>query len=334
MVITLSTLWLASCEPIEIDADLPDRDGLVTITGLFSADSAWHIDITSSKSILNSKVEYGIFDTDITPITNAQVIIREDGQSVESLVYTKGNYNTDYGTYLSPDPGKRPIPGKTYDIQVTVPGIGTSSAKSFIPTPVRLRDVAAETSLTTVSTKVISGTFKDPLYLRAVPAEITIDDPAGDNYYEVIVRYEADAGTPPPFNRISGTPVFTKDLRFHNTGLTPGSGKIIPGQNDLSYSVIFHDTDAEAKQLKVPIMMPVVTTFGNDGREQLRTDIHYIVILRTLSHEYFQYKASQELQAYSYDDPFAQPVVVYNNVEGGIGIFAAYSEDAVEVILK
>lgn len=78
-------------------------------------------------------------------------------------------------------------------------------------------------------------------------------------------------------------------------------------------------------------MLPVQTNVDENNVESIRSDIGYQLILRTLSKEYFQYVASQELQAYSYDDPFAQPVVIYGNVRGGLGIFAGFSEDAREV---
>ncbi len=60
----------------------------------------------------------------------------------------------------------------------------------------------------------------------------------------------------------------------------------------------------------------------------------FYVLLRTTTEEYYQYNVTQDLQASVESNPFAQPVQVFNNIEGGLGIFAGYSQVEQEVAIR
>jgi len=48
--------------------------------------------------------------------------------------------------------------------------------------------------------------------------------------------------------------------------------------------------------------------------------------LRTVSEDFYKYKITGSVHDNSSDNPFAQPVNVYKNIDNGFGIFAGYSE--------
>lgn len=50
-----------------------------------------------------------------------------------------------------------------------------------------------------------------------------------------------------------------------------------------------------------------------------------VIILRTLSGDYAQYRSTSVKQQETYEDPFAQPIPVYNNIGNGVGIFGGLS---------
>ena len=56
-----------------------------------------------------------------------------------------------------------------------------------------------------------------------------------------------------------------------------------------------------------------------------------IVILSTLSEDFYRYKKTFRAQQVNGDNPFAQPAQIYTNVQNGLGIFAGYSNDFVIV---
>src|SRR5690606_17271812 len=66
-----------------------------------------------------------------------------------------------------------------------------------------------------------------------------------------------------------------------------------------------------------------------------RQPVHaYRLRLGHLSEDYYRYLRSQELQEATEEHPFAEPVIVHSNIEGGVGIFAGYLEqDAAPIVL-
>lgn len=60
----------------------------------------------------------------------------------------------------------------------------------------------------------------------------------------------------------------------------------------------------------------------------------YITVIKNISKEMFLYKQSFHEQLKNSSNPFAEPVLVYNNIMGGFGIFAGYSFKAFEVPSK
>lgn len=51
----------------------------------------------------------------------------------------------------------------------------------------------------------------------------------------------------------------------------------------------------------------------------------FVLSLRNISEDYFNYKLTNDLYNEIQPDPFSQPVQVYSNIENGFGIFAGYS---------
>jgi|GEM_PF-2725879 len=77
--------------------------------------------------------------------------------------------------------------------------------------------------------------------------------------------------------------------------------------------LVLSDHTFEGKRKVLKITMP-----GFDG------EVHHVV-LRTLSGDYARYRATTNQQQNIADDPFAQPVQVYNNIVNGVGIFGGVS---------
>jgi hypothetical protein len=56
------------------------------------------------------------------------------------------------------------------------------------------------------------------------------------------------------------------------------------------------------------------------------------VELRAITHDHFLYKRSYALYQDAHDNPFAEPVVVYNNIQNGYGIFSVASKSKKELV--
>ena len=54
--------------------------------------------------------------------------------------------------------------------------------------------------------------------------------------------------------------------------------------------------------------------------------IPYNFVIRSVTPEYYYWSKSYYLKSQTDDNPFAEPVSVYNNLENGLGIFGLFSE--------
>lgn len=52
-----------------------------------------------------------------------------------------------------------------------------------------------------------------------------------------------------------------------------------------------------------------------------------VLELRTVSKDYYLYHKTVSKQQQVSSDPFAEPIIIYNNIEGGYGTFSAYATD-------
>ena len=59
--------------------------------------------------------------------------------------------------------------------------------------------------------------------------------------------------------------------------------------------------------------------------------MRYYFFLKNVSFEYYEYFRTGMKQLEVIEDPFAEPVRIYSNIEGGKGIFAGYNEQVFEV---
>ena len=56
--------------------------------------------------------------------------------------------------------------------------------------------------------------------------------------------------------------------------------------------------------------------------------------LRSVTEEYYRYFAGLSRQKQSSDSPFSEPVIIYDNIDGGLGIFAGYNSSVDSLYLQ
>ena len=64
--------------------------------------------------------------------------------------------------------------------------------------------------------------------------------------------------------------------------------------------------------------------FWSDPQTRKLTALH--LYLAVTDRAYYLYHESLQQHRYAQDNPFAEPVLVYHNVTGGLGVFAAYNQ--------
>jgi hypothetical protein len=88
---------------------------------------------------------------------------------------------------------------------------------------------------------------------------------------------------------------------------------------------IMNDNDLDGAVLTSPIGF--LTGLGQ------RTPVAqvYAYLLHTDKHYYLYHKTLRDSRA---DNPFAEPILLYTNIEGGLGVFAAYLKETVAVTIR
>jgi hypothetical protein len=245
--------------------------------------------VWSAKITLNRHI---LDDGSFKPVDDAFVVVHNEGQPVDTLI-SRGN-----GFYAS-DNGK-PVIGASYEITATSPKWGTVSATSQVP---------VQTPIATMEFEVIDDAVNQGTKLQCI---LTFDDKSGErNFYMVSMVVETmyhDRNTGREFKYRQHIGLRSKDPSMNDETRWSQEG------------ILFNDILIEGR--KTTLTLDAEGWYGtNDPNRKVK----YFFYLRTLSEHFYNYKTTMILQNNAEGDPFAQPVLVYNNVRDGFGIFAGYS---------
>lgn len=187
---------------------------------------------------------------------------------------------------------------------------------------------------------------------------IVMDDPPEDNFYDLffIIRWFHSAV---PFQVSQGENgiKFEERLTYQQIG---SDDPVVDNSNQFDcykIKILFRDTHFNGGQYNIKVYLLVQLgrlldntlldppTILDKVAHNVTNDIIYqpgdtidrfrlYTILRTTTEEYYQYNYTRDLQASTDNNPFAQPVQVYDNIKGGLGIFAGYNQVEKEVTIK
>jgi len=248
--------------------------------------------IFAADSLWQVSVSYDRAILDTHPfkiVEDADVVIYDESGPVETL-----KLNNQESYYRSA--ANKPVPGKRYEIRVSAPGHDPVSAFAYTPR----------------ATEIVSVKTRDT-FINDHPAtafDITIqDDPSVENYYRVFVATES-------YNFYPNTNAPTL---FYSRMSLESDDPLLADENNLSEGgVLIKDALFNGKEAKLSVKM---LQYGN-GNDYGKIRVN----VETLSREAYDYFITSQLQYNTSDDPLAQPVKVFNNVEGGFGIFAGYNQ--------
>lgn len=184
--------------------------------------------------------------------------------------------------------------GKEYKIEASYEGLKTVNAKNIIP---------EKTLINAFDTALVKKYDYDYIECR-----LKLNDPGNTkNYYlvrAVAYSYDEYEEYEYPINLISDDPIVEEFLDWGDSGFL-FSDDVINGK---SYEIIFY-TD----------IWNVTSWSGNP--------VIVVFYLETITEEYYKYAKSFSRHKQTTNNPFAEPVQVFCNIENGFGIFAGYSSD-------
>ena len=185
--------------------------------------------------------------------------------------------------------------GKTYSLRVSTPDGRLATAQCTVPPPPPVPEMRFD-SVVHASANGTSG-------YREYTGSLHWQDPAGEeNFY----RVDADINY----------------VRADNRGEVWNDWRPIYWNN--GKSTAFSDARLDGAQFSSPeTTFPVVSDYHDSVTL-------YAYLLHT-DRAYFEYHRT--IRANADSNPFAEPVLLYSNVEGGLGVFAAFNRRTLEVKL-
>ena len=276
-----------SCEKV-IPFDEEIVEPKMVINGVFHSDTTWRIHISSSRSVIDSN--------SYKNITNASAFILDNNENlIEELMHDTN------GFYIG---STTPQENVNYHLHVDHPTLENTRSQNLIPSLININGIDTTTTYSNGEKYLdLSINFEDPgnisnyylveTYLVREILEIKNGD---------TLEYEID--TSKAFMLLTDEVFQDGDSPWEDQGLF----------NDILFN-------GQTKSLE--ISLPNWDNYGNEaGYIWSDRNIGLRFYLHNISQDYYYYRRSLELYEQTSNNPFAQPVQVFSNIQNGFGIFA------------
>ncbi len=307
---------LSACEQV-IDPDLPEHSPRLVVHSLFTSDGGWSARVGRSSGILEP------LPSGDRSVADAAVKLLAGERVIGEL-----KFNEAARVYVFEDSALQA--GETYSLQVSAPGFETIRATDTVPRPVPTSIL----SYRIPSSRSESGTRGD------FSIELEIQDPPGEaNYYQISLylvftgrgatRLEETLSTRDPSimadNRVDESPfeegTFEGEAPYFRDTLFDGRTHEI----ELIYTGVWSQRGDVVQEAEV--------AEAEDDQGPVDFSTAYLQVLY-ISETYYEYLKTARLHDNTRDNPFAEPLNVYGNVENGYGIFAGYTSQTFELALE
>jgi len=338
---------LFSCEKtIEFDKD--DIKPKIVVNAVAIAGQGIVAKVEKSRSVL-------FRDNYFEAIPDAKVLLYENGTFLKQLEYksvidtfrkyleygVEKKIHFENGNYF--DTSVKIKEGATYKLEVTRDGFDPVWCETTVPKPVDISDFTIAYEKVKVddygmdyqinmSLKINDRVSEDNFY--SLDSYVTYGIELGylrsavNNGYGGGGSY-GNQGSPQPFSQ---TDTIVEQSNYYSNSWYSSDPMFNEGDamevfDDYIYSNgLFTDELINGKNYTF--------TFASRGNFEIHTDVgEYVQVyisIDNLSKGLYLYFRSREEHAYAKDDPFAEPVPVYSNVVGGLGIFGSRSNSFID----
>ena len=310
LILSLFGLMIFSCsKEVKLNLDEPPK---IVIQSLLSPGNTIEVNVSRSFSPLISNQElykpdpncqgcYLGIDTQKIFIKEAKVEIFEDGTLLEQLPYTSsGNYRSQYAANV----------GHDYELKVSAEGYMPINAQTTVPEPVEM-DTILFSVLSQVDQKT---TYK---------ATITYKGKEGFNRYlfsAYSVYYDPDYQ-----NGVYSSMYIGDRMEAGDIGNSSG----------ISNFLYWEETsNGQTKEKKLYFNHYAYSQPINDTLSSENDTLVFIGVLQNVTESYYLTRKSiskYEDTDYEFGSFFTEPIQLYNNIEGGLGSFSAYSSDTLRI---
>ena len=315
ILFALYLILTVACQEEKIK--VPDIGRKIVINALITTDSLFSVSLTQSGPFADDYYQY--------PEHRFDAKIYQNNILVDSLYGFPHNdtdpndfylYKSDYGSKKI-----TPLPGNEYKIMVNTAGLPEASATTKIPDLVRISFIDTVMSFVPPVTPLPL----DQSFEGKITCNVQFSDPPGEKNYYILMLYKRAYHIRHP--SIEELSVDCKDpiIEEKFEGGVAFSDKIINGKKHevaipfgcIAFGYPFYDDrDYTYGHGPTTIGPPIKKTF--------------YFRLYSITEEFYKYIQTLNLYHKNIDNPLADPVLIYSNVNGGLGIFggAAVSVDS------
>jgi len=287
LIYSISCLILASCEQF-LEVELPGQEPVMVLNALLEPTDTLKVFLSKSKGVL----EGNDFNEEFKVVSGANVYIKDQEGQIFPLGYIDRSrpFETNAFYYLS---GFNFIGGKTYEIVAEKAGFPTISSVQEMPKKTNIK------SIDMVNLGPIDELGGHDLF------EVTVkfDDPPGKNFYEISGQifgrgiFITDGDTIPllyssDLNPRPVNPIYQKDFLLRNV-------------------LLFNDVILNGPVSEIVFRTSIVRNM----------DLEVTINFSHVTEAYYLFYNTADLQQNNRGDFFSQPVLVYNNIKNGLGIF-------------
>ena len=202
-----------------------------------------------------------------------------------------------------------PQTGEFYIIKVSAPGFEPVTAENSIPVPVPIESVQYNSN--------IAGQEDDETeQVLDFDVSVTVQDPPDQkNYYHLIFYQELVTYTVSPSgDTLRGAKVYAEPQTLYTKDPNLPVLKNFDNRGFLA-----DDRHFNGKKM----VFDIAGSYSYDSRKFLPGN--FLIELRSVSEAYFYHYSTLTLQGEQGNNPLAEGVVIYDNIENGVGLFAGYS---------
>jgi len=290
----LTTVALAACETV-VDVPPPEHEPTLVAQGFFSADSLWVVRVSRSVRFTASGPPQLVDSATVKIMSGNQVVARPT--------------RSDTGTYAAT--GRGAVEGQPYRLTVDAPGFPAIEGHDILPSPPPIASV-----------QTTSVEPEDTTSRRQITRiDVTLDDPPGtDEFYGILVL-QARVRVNRQTGQVTPLPPSLFPFRSDDQALGESPLDALNTESTRYREAFFPDDPFDGTKRTLTF------TIQYDAPRSGATVVirrGFAVALLSVSEDFYRYWETANEQAIVNNNPFAEPLRVHSNLDGGLGVFAGF----------
>jgi len=296
--IMLSALFFTGCEK-DFLLDEESSKSQLTINCSFNPQETFRVFVSRSLAFDEGNAQ--------SVITDADVQLYEDETFIGTMFFQQSDTVGQFGYYTLS--AFYPAAGKKYKVKVNHPLLGTAEAEDIAPDAVMIQ-----------SANMVQ--YTDTSRTKTAIMEMQVLDHPANNYFRINTYFIAVYTY---FDTVSNQNVTTTNYIGADVSQMEGISDTL---SEIGVWYVFSDKDFTSNTPTLKF-----SSSANFSRKYL-VQLDYVVELQTLSAANYEYSTTVQRQRNLDSGEPGEPVTVYNNVEGGYGIFCGMNVSRTQINIQ